>query len=98
MLNPTGLLRFGTLICVLPAVALLIVYGLDLSRITDCQQQGLSYSPALGSCIAATEPVMTYYARHSLLINISLLIATAGALAMTLGMVLKGPSQGRQPH
>ncbi|MDP2506588.1 MULTISPECIES: hypothetical protein [unclassified Oceanobacter] len=96
MFNPTGLLRYGTLLCVLPAVALLIVYGLDLSAITECQQQGLTYSPELGSCIASAEPITTYYARHTLIINISLLIATAGALAMTVGMVLKGPSQGRQ--
>ncbi|WP_156878999.1 hypothetical protein [Oceanobacter kriegii] len=44
------LLRIGTIAFTLPVVLLLIVYSIDLNHITDCEQLGLTYSPASGQC------------------------------------------------
>ena len=69
------LIRLGALIFALPAVALLVLYGLELG-----DDGGASVTT-------------TYYSRHPVLVNASLLISTLGALAMCWGMVLKGPSR-----
>ncbi|WP_221800115.1 hypothetical protein [Oceanobacter mangrovi] len=83
-------MRIGSIAFVLPVILLLIVYSLDLSHITECDQQGLTYSIETGACEAGKVELISYYARHPLLVNLSMLVATIGALAMTWGMILKG--------
>lgn len=70
------LIRIGALLFALPAVLLLVLYGMDM-----------------GSVPEAGDPAeVTYYARHPVLVNLGLLLSTAGGLLMSWGMLIKGPS------
>lgn len=92
------LLRIGTIAFTLPVVLLLIVYSIDLNHITDCEQMGLTYSPASGQCESGDVQLTSYYSRHTLLINLSMLVATVGTFAMIWGMVLKGMTRSQDTH
>ena len=92
------LMRIGSLMFAIPVVVLLVAYSIDMSYITDCEQQGLYYSPASGECSSDKDALTTYYSRHTILVNLSILLATIGSLVMTWGMILKGltrPSEER---
>jgi len=89
------LMRIGTIVFVLPVVLLLVVYSIDLNNFTECDQLGLSYSTETGNCEAGEVQVTTYYSRHPLLVNLSMLVATFGTFAMIWGMVLKGMTRSQ---
>lgn len=90
------LLRYGSLLFALPGLVLVVLYGLELSAVTECTQQGGFYNFDNGECSDAETPLSTYYARHTVFVNLMLLASTVGALAMTWGMLLKGISRSQQ--
>jgi len=83
-------LRYGSLLFALPGLLLLTLYGLELSAVTECTQQGGSYNFDNGECTETEQPQTPYYARNAGFVNLMLLLSAAGALAMTWGMLLKG--------
>lgn len=83
------LLRFGSILFAVPGIILLVLYGIELSAATECQQMGLFYNAITGIC-EETQPVFsTFYLRHTLLVNSMLLVAVVGTVMMTLGMIKK---------
>ena len=90
------LLRYGSLLFALPGLLLVVLYGLELSAVTECTQQGGFYNFDNGKCTDVEAPLSTYYARNTLFVNLMLLASTIGALAMTWGMLLKGMSRSQQ--
>lgn len=89
-------LRYGSLLFALPGLLLLTLYGLEVSAITDCNQQGGSYNFDTGQCMDKEQPQSPYYARNATFVNLMLLLSTLGALAMTWGMVLRGMTRPEQ--
>lgn len=86
-------LRYGSLLFAIPCIALLTAYGIELSAITECQQQQLHYHYDSGQCVADAQPFTTYYMRHAVLVNSTMLLALLGSLAMTWGMIDKKRQQ-----
>lgn len=89
-------LRYGSLLFALPCIALLTAYGFELSAITACQQEQLHYHYESGLCVADAQPFTTYYMRHAVLVNSTILLALVGSLAMTWGMIDKKRQQGNE--
>ncbi len=86
------LLRIGSLVFIVPVIVLVAVYSIDMSAISDCLVREQGYDPDTGQCIDTDQSPPTFYARHTIIINLSLLLSILGAMAMTWGMILKGPS------
>ncbi|WP_419812957.1 hypothetical protein [Bacterioplanoides sp.] len=83
-------LRYGSLLFAVPGLLLLVLYGLEMSAVTDCLQQSGSYNFETQTCSEQPQPQSTFYARNTLMVNLMLLLSLLGALAMTWGMLLKG--------
>lgn len=83
-------LKAGSILFTLPVILLLVVYSNDMSAISDCLAQELTYDPETEKCSPDAETPATFYLRHTLLVNLSLLVSILGSLAMTWGMMLKG--------
>jgi len=88
-------LRYGSLLFALPGLLLLTLYGLEMSAVTDCSQSGGFYNFDSGDCASEPQPQSTYYARHTLFVNLMMLLSLVGALAMTWGMLLKGMTRAQ---
>ena len=88
-------LRYGSLLFALPGLLLLTLYGLEMSAITDCGQQGGYYNVETGECGQQPQPQSTYYSRHALFVNLMMLVSLLGALAMTWGMLLRGMARSQ---
>lgn len=89
-------LRYGSLLFALPGLLLLTLYGLEMSAVTDCSQTGGSYNFDNGKCLETEQPQSSYYARHTVFVNLMLLVSTIGSLAMVWGMLLKGMTRPQQ--
>ncbi|MBM94448.1 MAG: hypothetical protein CMI09_01160 [Oceanospirillaceae bacterium] len=87
------LIRIGSIVFVIPVILLLVVYSLDMSAISDCLAQDMTYDPDADTCVAGSEYPPTFYTRHPMLVNLSLVASIIGTLVMTWGMILKGPSR-----
>ncbi|UTW47819.1 hypothetical protein [Bacterioplanoides sp. SCSIO 12839] len=83
-------LRYGSILFALPGLLLLVLYGIEMSAVTDCLQQNGSYNFDNQSCSDQPQPHSTFYARNTILVNLMMLLSLIGALAMTWGMLLKG--------
>ncbi len=83
-------LKAGSILFILPVILLLVVYTSDMNSISDCLAQELTYDPTSGQCSPDAETPPTFYLRHTLLVNLSLLVSIIGTLGMTWGMMLKG--------
>lgn len=81
------LMRLSTLFFAVPGIILLILYGIELSAITDCQQLGLFYDTSLKQCTEQQPPFSSFYMRHTVLVNLLLLVSTISALVMVLAMI-----------
>lgn len=90
------LMRLGALIFALPGILLLVLYGMEMSAITDCQELGLFYNVSLGECTPDEQPFSTFYMRNSGLVNGMMLLSVAGALALSWGMLVRGMEQQRR--
>lgn len=86
------LMRISAIIFAVPGIILLILYGIELSAITNCQELGLFYDAHLKQCTEQKPPFNTFYMRNVLLVNSMLLIASLGAVSMCVAM-LKRPSK-----
>jgi len=84
------LMRYGSLLFALPAVILIIAFGLELMSAGACTDTGMHYDFNSGTCTEEAVAQLSYYQRHPLFINSMLLLSLAGALAMTWGMIVKG--------
>lgn len=89
------LMRLGALIFAVPGILLLVLYGLEMSAITDCRELGLFYNVTTGECSAEEQPFSTFYMRNSTLVNSMMLLSIAGALALSWGMLVRGMAQQR---
>lgn len=89
------LMRIGSLVFALPGILLLVLYGLELSTATDCQQQGLFFDALSGQCVSTEPAFSTFYMRHTLLVNLMMLVSVAGAMAMIWGMLLRGMARAK---
>lgn len=87
------LLRLGSLLFALPALILLVLYGIEMSAISDCTQLGGIYNFETATCGSEAIEQTSYYTRHSGLVNGMMLLSVLGALAMSLGMLIKGMAQ-----
>lgn len=83
------LLRYGALLFILPSMALLLLYGLEMSDATVCTENGSYYNPQTQRCEDSPVSYPSYYQRHPLRVNLMLLLSTIGAMMMTWGMLLK---------
>ena len=92
------LMRLGALFFAVPGIILLICYGLELSAITECQQQNLFYDIATGVCTDIKQPFSSFYMRNAWLVNLMMLISVLGGMAMLWGMVLRGMTRPRGDH
>lgn len=81
------LMRISSIIFAVPGIVLLILYGIELSAITNCQELGLFYDAHLKQCIEQKPPFNTFYMRNALLVNCALFIASIGALSMCFAML-----------
>ncbi|MCA6062002.1 hypothetical protein [Thalassolituus marinus] len=86
-------LRAGSLLFALPAVILLSLYGIEMSALTDCTQSGGHYDFINGVCSDSEQPQISYYQRHTILVNLMMLVSIAGTFAMVWGMMLRGMSR-----
>jgi len=86
-------LRAGSLLFAVPGIILLVLYGLEMSAMTDCTQSGGYYDFMQQACSDTEQPFSSYYQRHALLVNLMLLLSVAGAFAMMWGMILRGMSR-----
>ncbi|MDF1762245.1 MAG: hypothetical protein P1U57_02450 [Oleibacter sp.] len=84
------LLRYGSLLFAAPAILLLSLYGIELSAVSECTTQGLSYSYQSGECSSQLIEQMSYYRRHSGLVNSMMLLSMLGSFMMIFGMLKKG--------
>lgn len=84
------LMRISAIVFAVPGIILLILYGIELSAITNCQELGLFYDAHLKQCTTQKPPFNTFYTRNPLLVNGMLAFASLGALSMCLAM-LKRP-------
>lgn len=80
------LMRISTILFAVPGIILLILYGIELSAITQCQESGLFYDTTLKQCIEQQPPFSSFYMRHTLFVNAMLIISTISALIMTISM------------
>ncbi|WP_320818731.1 hypothetical protein [Thalassolituus sp.] len=87
------LLRLGSLLFALPALILLVLYGLEMSAVSDCTQLGGIYNFDTAECGTEAIAQTSYYMRHSGLVNGMMLLSVGGALAMSIGMLIKGMAQ-----
>ncbi|MDK2778759.1 MAG: hypothetical protein KYX62_13965 [Pseudomonadota bacterium] len=86
-------LRAGSILFALPAIVLLSLYGIEMSAMTDCSQSGGHYDFIRQVCSASEQPAISYYQRHTLLVNLMMLVSVAGTFAMVWGMLLHGMSR-----
>jgi hypothetical protein len=90
-----SMMRWGSIIFSLPVILLLSLYAWELSIVTECIDQGLSYDFSIEECVTGAQNIQTpYYARHTLLVNIMLLLSVLGSLMMTLAMIKRGIQRG----
>lgn len=87
------LLKAGSIVFILPVIVLIIIYSNDMGTISDCLALEMTYNPDTEECAEGGDNPPTFYIRHTWLVNIALLISIAGAMAMTWGMLLKGPTR-----
>lgn len=84
-------MRWGSIVFSLPVILLLSLYGWELSIVTECIDQGLSYDFGLEKCVPGAQDIQTpYYARHTLLVNLMLLMSVLGSMMMTMAMIQRG--------
>ncbi len=84
------LMRLGSLIFAVPAVLLIVLYGIELSTVTSCIEAGGHYNFTSGECGEEISERISFYQRHRPLVDLTLLLSTAGALMMTWAMLKKG--------
>jgi len=88
------MMRWGSIVFSLPAILLLSLYGWELSIVTACADQGLSYDFGLDKCVQGAQNIETpYYARHTIFVNLMLLISVLGSVMMTMAMIKRGMQQ-----
>lgn len=90
------LMRLGAIVFALPGILLLVLYGIELSAVTSCQELGLNYDVVAQQCSPDEQPFNTFYMRNSTLVNSMMLLSVAGALALSWGMLVRGMAQQRR--
>lgn len=85
------MMRWGSIIFSVPVILLLSLYAWELSIVTECIDQGLSYDFSLEECVTGAQNIQTpYYARHTIFVNMMLLMSVLGSAMMTAGMIQRG--------
>ncbi|MCD8523373.1 MAG: hypothetical protein LRY66_03915 [Saccharospirillaceae bacterium] len=90
-------LRLGSLLFAAPGILLLTLYGLEMSAATDCSQSGGFYDFVNSLCSDKPQPQSSYYQRHSMLVNLMMLLSVIGTFAMIWGMLIKGMARPKEP-
>ena len=90
------LMRLGAIVFALPGILLLVLYGIELSAVTSCQELGLNYDVVTQQCSPDEQPFNTFYMRNSTLVNSMMLLSVTGALALSWGMLVRGMAQQRR--
>ncbi len=55
------MMRWGSIIFSVPVILLLSLYAWELSIVTECIDQGLSYDFSLEKCVAGAQNIQTPY-------------------------------------
>ena len=85
------MMRWGSIIFSVPVILLLSLYAWELSIVTECIDQGLSYDFGLEKCVEGAQNIQTpYYARHTIFVNAMLFMSVLGSAMMTAGMIQRG--------
>ena len=85
------MMRWGSIIFSVPVILLLSLYAWELAIVTECIDQGLSYDFSLEKCVTGAQNIQTpYYARHTILVNMMLLMSVLGSVMMTVAMIQRG--------
>jgi len=83
-------LRAGSVLFALPGIILLVLYGIEMSAMTECLQSGGHFDFINQLCSDTEQPQISYYQRHAVLVNMLMLISVIGMFAMVWGMLKKG--------
>ena len=92
------LMRLGSLIFAVPAIVLLVLYGIELGAVSDCISEGGHYDYTSGLCGTEITEQPSFYLRHRLLVDGMLLLSVVGSLLMTWGMLKKGMTRASNDH
>lgn len=85
------MMRWGSIVFSLPVILLLSLYGWELSVVTECITKDLSYDFSSEQCVSGVQNIQTpYYARHTVLVNLMLLLSVIGSVMMTVAMIQRG--------
>lgn len=85
------MMRWGSIVFSVPVVLLLSFYAWELSIVTECMDQGLSYDFGLERCVEGAQNIRTpYYARHTLFVNLMLFMSVLGSIMITMAMIKRG--------
>ena len=84
------LMRLGSVLFALPAIILLVLYGIELSAVSDCADQDLLYDYVTNNCTDQKTEQSSYYHRHSTFVDLILLVSVVGSMLMIWGMLVKG--------
>ena len=87
------LMRLGSILFALPAIVLLVLYGIELSTVSDCTDQSLFFDYVTNSCIEQKTEQSSYYHRNSTFVDLMLLLSAFGSMLMIWGMLAKGMSR-----
>lgn len=87
------LMRLGSILFALPAIVLVVLYGIELSAVSTCADQGLLYDFATNMCSDQVSEQSSYYHRHGTFVDLMLLLSVLGSLLMIWGMLAKGMSR-----
>ena len=92
-------LRAGSVLFALPGIILLILYGIEMSAMTDCLQSGGHFDFVNQVCRDTEQPIVSYYQRHAVLVNLLMAVSVAGMFAIVWGMLKKGMAHPKNdPH
>ena len=87
------MMRWGSMLFVLPLAVLLVQYGFEMSAINGCTSEGLYYDPIAEQCVSQSTAMNPFYARHTGWVNGLILLSFVGSMMMTLGMIKRGSNR-----
>ena len=87
------MLRWGMMMLFMPSVLLVTFYMIEAQNVARCLNAGGSWDYVLWLCdMAMQHEPSTFMQRHSLWVNMGMLVSLVGLVMGTWGMILQGMS------